>query len=107
MRVSSGYFINQEGYLRDLLDKYQVEGTELQPIQRIEDEEDEVDPPLEVIRKAQGVDALFMLLLLNIRNPIASATEDSFSSCRLETIKGILAICKLLLRDSWIKLDEL
>ena len=52
---TGGYYIKQEGYLRDLLDKYQVTGSESQPIPKIEDEEDELDPPLEEIRRAQTI----------------------------------------------------
>ena len=35
-----GFVLKQEGYVRDILDKYQVQGCETQPVPRIEGEED-------------------------------------------------------------------
>ena len=52
---TGGYFIKQEGYVRDLLEKYQITGCEGQPLPKIEDEEDECEPELQDIRSAQTV----------------------------------------------------
>ena len=36
-----GFLLKQEGYVRDVLDKYQVQGVETHPVPRFEGEEDE------------------------------------------------------------------
>ena len=51
--TSGGYVVTQEGYIKDILDKYQVSGKESQPLPKIEDEEDEQNPSADVIKQAQ------------------------------------------------------
>ena len=48
-----GFLLKQEGYVRDILDKYQVQGVEAQPVPRIEGEEDEENHEEESIKQAQ------------------------------------------------------
>jgi hypothetical protein len=48
-----GFLLKQEGYVRDILDKYQVQGVEAQPVPRIEGEEDEENHEEECIKQAQ------------------------------------------------------
>ena len=52
---TGGYYVKQEGYIQDVLDKYQIVAEESQPLPKIEDDEDELTPSLTEIRKAQAI----------------------------------------------------
>ena len=52
---TGGFYVKQEGYIQDILDKYQITGEEVQPLPKIEDEEDEENPSVETIRAAQAL----------------------------------------------------
>ena len=54
-RESGGFEMTQEGYIKDLIARYQVERTETSATPKIEDDEDEESPKPSVIREAQGL----------------------------------------------------
>ena len=54
-RETGGFEMTQEGYIRDLIERYKVEGTETSATPKVEDEEDEENPKPSVIKEAQGL----------------------------------------------------
>ena len=52
---TGGYTIKQTGYIQDILDKYNITEEDVQPLPRIEDEDDESNPSIDMIRRAQAV----------------------------------------------------
>ena len=52
---TGGYTIKQTGYIQDILDKYNITEEDAQPLPRIEDEDDESNPSIDMIRRAQAV----------------------------------------------------
>ena len=54
-KTGGGFLVRQGGYIRDLLERRNVEGSESTPVPKIEADEDEIDPAKEVIREAQAL----------------------------------------------------
>ena len=50
---NGGFHLKQESYIKDILAKYEVQGEERQPMPKIEDEDDEVNPDLNKIKEVQ------------------------------------------------------
>ena len=74
-KIQNGFALRQTNYVRDLLGRRKVTRTEIVPMMKVEEEEDEVNPPQEVPRAAQAITGELSWLAQRTRPDIGYAVS--------------------------------